>query len=295
MNPPAIGIIGGSGLYDIAGLAQVERVRLQTPFGAPSDEYLVGTLGGARLVFLPRHGRGHQILPHEINSRANIHGMKQLGVERILGFSAVGSMREEIRPGDLVIVDQYIDRTKTRVSSFFGDGAAGHVAFADPVCGVLGGHVATAAAAAVEQAGTGAQVHQGGTYLAIEGPQFSTRAESKVYRGWGISVIGMTALPEAKLAREAEICYSTVALATDYDCWHETEAPVTVDAVMAVMRKNIATARRVIELAAPLLTGARTCPCATAARGALMTDPATLSPELRGRLALIIGRHLETV
>ncbi len=285
-----IGVIGGSGLYEIEGLERVERVRLDTPFGAPSDEYVVGHLpvgaGTARMVFLPRHGRGHRILPHEINSRANIHGMKQLGVEWILSVSAVGSMREEIHPGDLVVVDQFYDRTKTRANSFFGEGAAGHVGFADPVCNGLSSIMYDAAVS------TGTRVHKGGTYVCIEGPQFSTRAESRIYRTWGVEVIGMTAIPEAKLAREAEICYATLALATDYDCWHAAEEDVTVEAVIAVMKKNVATAREVVRRTVEKIVHPRTCGCKDAARGALMTDPASLSPEARARLALIIGRYL---
>ena len=285
-----IGVIGGSGLYDMDGLTAIEKVRLDTPFGAPSDEYVTGRLGDARLVFLPRHGRGHRILPHEINFRANIHGMKQLGVEWIISVSAVGSMREEIRPGDLVIVDQFYDRTKARASSFFGEGAAGHVQFADPVCAVLGDTVQAAAQEAT--AGQPLSVHRGGTYVCIDGPQFSTRAESRIYRSWGVDVIGITNLPEAKLAREAEICYATVALSTDYDCWHDAEEDVSVEAVLAVVRQNVATARDLIRRAAVAIAPPRDCPCAEAARFALMTDKASLSAEARERLQLIVGRYL---
>ena len=289
----AIGIIGGSGLYDLDGLTDLERVRVETPFGAPSDDFLVGRLGGLRLVFLPRHGAGHRILPHEVNSRANIHGMKQLGVEHLLAVSAVGSLREELRPGDLVVVDQYVDRTRTRPSSFFGDGAAGHIAFADPVCPRLAGWLADAAAEAVLASGSTSRVHRKGTYVCIEGPQFSTRAESNLLRAGGlVDVIGMTALPEAKLAREAELCYATLALVTDYDCWHSTEEAVTVEAVVATLRKNVATARDVVRRTAQAVAGPRACLCAGAAGGALMTDPAALSPETRARLELIIGRYL---
>jgi 5'-methylthioadenosine phosphorylase len=280
-----IGIIGGSGLYALEDLTGVERQRLDTPFGAPSDELVVGTLGDARLVFLPRHGRGHVVAPHEINYRANIHALKQLGVEWILGVSAVGSMKEDVHPGDLVIVDQYIDRTRRRVSTFFEAGAVGHVAFADPTCAALGSIVADAAT------GAGARVHRGGTYLCIDGPQFSTRAESKLYRSWGIDVIGMTAMPEAKLAREAEICYVTLALSTDYDCWHASEEAVTVEAVVAQMAKNVAAARETIRRTAAAIPAARSCPCATAARGAVMTDPAAIPAETRARLALILEKR----
>ena len=287
-----IGVIGGSGLYDLEGLSAVERVRQDTPFGAPSDEYVVGRLGDARLVFLPRHGRGHRILPHEINYRANIHGMKQLGVEWIVSVSAVGSMRAGIRPGDLVVVDQFVDRTRRREASFFGEGAAGHVAMADPVCSVLAGRVAEAAEAAVAAAGSGARVHRGGTYLVIDGPQFSTRAESHIYRSWGIDVIGMTNMPEAKLAREAEICYSTLALATDYDCWHETEDDVSVDAVLAIIARNVACARDTVRRLAATVAHPRACACASAAAHALMTDRAALSREAKARLAAILGKYL---
>jgi 5'-methylthioadenosine phosphorylase len=291
-----IGVIGGSGLYDLPGLTSVETVRLDTPFGAPSDEYTTGLLGGARLVFLPRHGKGHRILPHEINFRANIHGMKQLGVEWIISISAVGSMREEIVPGDLVIVDQFVDRTKSRASSFFGEGAAGHVAFADPVCSLLAERLALAAETAIAArppSGPRRQaVHRGGTYLVIDGPQFSTRAESRIYRSFGVDVIGMTNLPEAKLAREAEICYATVALATDYDCWHESEEDVSVEAVVAIMRKNVAVAQDLIRRAAELVVPPRACACPEASKHALMTDRAALSAGARARLQLIVGKYL---
>jgi 5'-methylthioadenosine phosphorylase len=281
-----IGVIGGSGLYEMEGLTALERVRLETPFGAPSDEYLVGRLGDTRMVFLPRHGRGHRIPPHQINFRANIYGMKQLGVEAIVSVSAVGSMREDIRPGDIVVVDQFVDRTRQRVSTFFQDGCAGHVQFADPVCPV----VAAALHAAAQQ--VGARVHQGGTYVCMEGPQFSTRAESRLYRQWGVDVIGMTNLPEAKLAREAELCYATIALATDYDCWHETEEDVSVEAVVAILKQNVATAKAIIKAAVPRIPRERSCACATAAQYALLSDPRALAPEVRARLELIVGKYL---
>ncbi|HEY7953722.1 MAG TPA: S-methyl-5'-thioadenosine phosphorylase [Polyangia bacterium] len=284
-NERVIGVIGGSGLYEMEGLTAIERVRLSTPFGDPSDEYLVGRLGDAKLVFLPRHGRGHRILPHEINFRANVHGMKQLGVQWIISVSAVGSMKEEIRPGDIVVVDQFIDRTKLRASSFFGEGVAGHVAFADPICAALAGHVHAAAEAA------GARVHRGGTYLVIDGPMFSTRAESHLYRSWGVDVIGMTNLPEAKLAREAEICYSTLALSTDYDCWHEGEADVSVEAVVAVLKKNVELARRIVRGAAERIPAERACPCASAAEFAVMTAPEAVPAEARARLSAIMGKY----
>jgi 5'-methylthioadenosine phosphorylase len=280
-----IGVIGGSGLYEIEGLTQIERVKLTTPFGEPSDEYIVGRLGEAQLVFLPRHGRGHRILPHEINFRANVWGMKKLGVEWILSVSAVGSLKEEIRPGDIVIVDQFIDRTKGRAASFFGDGIAGHVGFADPVCSDLAAHVYAAAKAA------GARVHQGGTYVVMEGPMFSTRAESNLYRSWGASVIGMTNLPEAKLAREAEICYSTIALSTDYDCWHETEEDVTVEAVMAIIRQNVALAKAIVKGAVERIPERRACGCTHAAAHAVMTAPDAIPAAARERLGIILDKY----
>jgi 5'-methylthioadenosine phosphorylase len=285
-----IGIIGGSGLYDIDGLRAVRELQLETPYGAPSDRYVIGELGDARLVFLPRHGRGHRLAPSEINFRANIHGMKQLGVEWILSVSAVGSMKEEIRPGDLVIVDQFIDRTRGRPSSFFGDGIVGHVGFADPVCEPLRRQVLAAATAECERVGS--RAHDGGTYVVIEGPQFSTRAESRLYRSWGVDVIGMTNIPEAKLAREAEICYSTIALSTDYDCWHETEADVTVAAVLEVIRKNVSLARAIVKAVAERIPLLRECPCKTAAAHAVMTAPDQIPAEARARVELIVGKYL---
>ncbi|HKC60960.1 MAG TPA: S-methyl-5'-thioadenosine phosphorylase, partial [Myxococcales bacterium] len=240
-------MIGGSGLYDLPGLTGVRRERVSTPFGEPSDEYLVGKLGEQELVFLPRHGNGHRLSPTEVNSRANVHGMKQLGVTRLISVSAVGSMREEISPGELVLVDQFIDRTVARPRSFFGGGVVAHVAFADPVCPQLHAHLRAAALA------TGANAHEDGTYLCIEGPQFSTRAESLLYRSWGVDVIGMTAMPEARLAREAQICYATLALATDYDVWHETHEAVSVEAVIANLGKNVATAKAVLRRVIPMI------------------------------------------
>jgi 5'-methylthioadenosine phosphorylase len=285
MSERIIGVIGGSGLYEIDGLTQIERVKLTTPFGDPSDEYITGRLGDAKMVFLPRHGRGHRIAPHEINYRANIHGMKQLGVEWILSVSAVGSMKEEIRPGDIVIVDQFIDRTKGRQASFFDEGIVGHVGFADPICPLLAKHVYEAATS------TGGRIHSGGTYVVIEGPMFSTRAESRLYRSWGVDVIGMTNLPEAKLAREAEICYATIALSTDYDCWHATEEDVTVEAVMSIVRQNVALARSIVARAAAAIPAERGCGCATAARHAVMTAPEAIPPAARQRLAIILDKY----
>ena len=280
-----LGVIGGSGLYDLPGLTDLRRERVATPFGEPSDAYLLGRLGAQELVFLPRHGVGHRLLPTEVNARANVHGMKQLGVTRLISVSAVGSMREQIAPGHLVFPDQYIDRTFARPKTFFGDGVAAHVAFADPVCGALRSHLLGAARAA------GATSHDGGSYLCIEGPQFSTRAESALYRSWGVSIIGMTAMPEAKLAREAELCYATVALATDYDCWYEGHDAVTVAQVVETMHKNVAVARDVILRAAQTLgsLGERGCACAHALDHAVMTAPTSIPPSARERLSLLLG------
>ncbi|HEX9860565.1 MAG TPA: S-methyl-5'-thioadenosine phosphorylase [Nitrospirota bacterium] len=282
-----IGVIGGSGLYEMEGLTQVETVRVATPFGRPSAEFLVGTLFGRRVAFLPRHGKGHRIMPTDINYRANIYGMKKLGVERIISVSAVGSMKEEIRPGDIVVPDQFYDHTKNRRSTFFGDGVAAHVGMADPVCKDLAGVLVRAGAA------VGATVHRGGTYLCMEGPQFSTRAESLVYRSWNVDVIGMTNATEARLAREAELCYSTIALATDYDCWHHSEEDVTVEAVLAVMKKNIETSKAMIREAVKLLSPARSCPCGEALNNAIMTPENLIPAKTKKDLAPIIGKYLK--
>ena len=281
-----VGVIGGSGLYDIEGLSDVREVSLSTPFGAPSDAFVTGNLDGQAMVFLPRHGRGHRILPSEINFRANIWGLKKLGVTRILSVSAVGSMREHIVPGDFVIVDQFIDRTRHRADTFFGGGVVAHVMFADPVCA----HVRRALLAGATKLGL--KAHDGGTYLNMEGPQFSTRAESKLYRGWNVDVIGMTNLQEAKLAREAELCYATVAMATDYDCWHEGHDDVTIEAVVAVMHKNVGNARALVRASTALLTKERTCACSSALKHAIMTDKTRIEPEARARLDLLIGKYL---
>lgn len=287
MAQAAIGVIGGSGLYEIEELKDVREMELDTPFGKPSDALISGTLDGVSMVFLPRHGRGHILLPSEVPYRANIHAMKQLGVERIISVSAVGSMREDIVPGHIVIPDQFFDRTQgKRDSSFFGEGIVGHVQFADPVCGDLSDILARAA---VE---VGADVHRGGTYLCIEGPNFSTRAESRIYRSWGVDIIGMTNLPEARLAREAEICYGTLALATDYDCWYEGHDDVSVEAVMALVRQNVKMARRIIRAAAGLAAKARPCPCGSALEYAIMTDPAQVPDTTRERLALFLDKYL---
>ncbi len=281
-----LGVIGGSGLYDLPDLSGVERVEVDTPFGPPSDAYVRGRLGEVTLVFLPRHGVGHRILPSELNARANIYGFKVLGVERILSISAVGSLREEIAPGDVVCVDQFLDRTRGRPSTFFGEGIAAHVAFGDPVCGQLHPVLVEAARAACER------VHPRGTYVCMEGPAFSTRAESLFHRSLGADVIGMTNLPEAKLAREAEICYVTLALSTDYDAWREDEAAVSVDAVLEILRANVERARETIRQLARRLPAERCCACKDALAHAIMT-PAHLVPEAtRARLEPIIGRYL---
>jgi len=286
-NAPVVGVIGGSGLYDIEGLTDVEESIQTTPFGAPSDGYVCGTLNGVRMIFLPRHGRGHRISPSELNFRANIWGMKQLGATHIISVSAVGSMREDIAPGDFVVIDQFFDRTRHRPDTFFSDGIVAHVMFADPVCSVLRRVLVDAAQA------VGVKVHDGGTYLNMEGPQFSTRAESRIYRGWGVDVIGMTNLQEAKLAREAELCYATVAMATDYDCWYEGHDDVTVESILATMAQNVGNARKLVLDAVPRVSGERSsCGCANALQYAILTSPDAVSPEARDRLGLLIDRYL---
>ncbi|EAT16227.1 S-methyl-5'-thioadenosine phosphorylase [Desulfuromonas acetoxidans] len=287
MAQAVIGVIGGSGLYEMENLQQVEEVRLQTPFGEPSDAYITGMLGDVKLVFLPRHGRGHRLLPSEVPYRANIYGMKMLGVEQIISVSAVGSMKEEIVPGHIVIPDQFFDRTTKRASTFFGDGVVGHIQFADPVCPSLSEIIHDAAHKA------GATVHNGGTYICIEGPNFSTRAESLVFRSWGVDVIGMTNLPEARLAREAEICYATVALATDYDCWHQDHDDVSVEAVIEVIHQNVAMAKKIVAEAATLIGEKKACGCGEALKYAVMTDPGQIPAATRQRLDLLLGHYLE--
>ena len=284
-SEPALGIIGGSGLYEIEGFEDVRWVRVKTPFGDPSDAYCTGRLGDRRVVFLPRHGRDHRVTPSEINYRANIYGLKSLGVRWVISVSAVGSMKEEIHPLDLVIPDQFYDHTKRRISSFFGDGIVGHVGLADPVCPALGDLLETGGREA------GARVHRGGTYICIEGPQFSTRGESQIYRRWGVSVIGMTNMPEAKLAREAELCYATLALATDYDVWHETHAAVSVEAVVANLLKNVATAKVVLKRVIPRVGKPCDAGCGDALASAVITDPAAFPPRTRQRLALLLDRY----
>jgi 5'-methylthioadenosine phosphorylase len=287
MEKISIGVIGGSGLYEMEGLSNIRTVRLTTPFGKPSDDYRVGTLFGRRIAFLPRHGKGHRFMPTDINYRANMYGMKKLGVERIISVSAVGSMKEEIKPGDIVIPDQFYDHTKHRRGTFFGAGVVAHVGMAEPVCRDLCNILMQAGTAA------GAVVHQGGTYLCMEGPQFSTRAESLIYRKWDVAIIGMTNATEAKLAREAEICYSTIALATDYDCWHHSEEAVTVEAVLEVMKKNIETSKSMIREAIHLLPETHTCRCGDALNNAIMTPTKLISAKTKKDLAPIIGKYLK--
>jgi 5'-methylthioadenosine phosphorylase len=285
MADPAIGIIGGSGLYELPGMTDVRWRRVRTPFGDPSDEYCVGRLGNRAVVFLPRHGRGHRISPSELNFRANIWGLKSLGVEWVVSVSAVGSMQEAIRPGDLVIPDQFFDFTKRRVSSFFGDGIVAHVGMADPVCGDLADSLEKAVRA------TGITVHRGGTYVCIEGPQFSTKAESRIFRSWGVQVIGMTNMPEAKLAREAELCYATLALATDYDVWHPDHDSVTVEAVIRVLLQNVENAKKVLSQLIPAVPSQRTCACPSLLANAVISQPAAFPLATRRRLDLLLGKY----
>jgi 5'-methylthioadenosine phosphorylase len=289
LSQAKIGVIGGSGLYQMAALTEVEEVRVATPFGDPSDAFIIGSLGGERVAFLPRHGRGHRLLPTEINFRANIYAMKLLGVERIISASAVGSLREEFKPMDIAIPDQFFDRTRQRVSTFFGDGIAAHVTFSHPVCGELCDALEEAARANL----TGITVHRGGTYLCMEGPAFSTKAESEVYRSWGMSVIGMTNLQEAKLAREAEICYATMALVTDYDCWHPDHDSVTVEMVIDYLNRNSANAQALIAATVARIAGAGArCKCQHALRHAIITTPDKVAPEAKERLKAIVGKYI---
>ncbi len=281
-----IGVIGGSGLYQMPGLEGVRAVEVKTPFGKPSDKLIRGRLGKIELVFLPRHGQGHRWLPTEVNFRANTFAMKKLGVERIISVSAVGSLRQEIAPGHVVIPDQFIDRTTLRPSTFFGRGLVAHVSLADPFCKDLSAILAAAANS------EGAKVHAGGTYLCMEGPQFSTRAESHLYRNWGAHVIGMTNLQEAKLAREAEICFGTLALATDYDCWNQAAGDVEIDHVLAVLKQNVDLAQRTIRRAVTELSSARCCACASALKDAIITERARIPKKLRAELRPIIGKYL---
>ncbi len=286
MPQAKIGVIGGTGLYDIEGLTDVEEVDITTPFGKPSDSIVVGKLEGVGIAFLPRHGKGHRIMPTEVPARANIYALKWLGVEHIIAICSAGSFKEEIKPGDLLIPDQLIDRTRSRVSSFFGEGIVAHIPFAEPFCPVLSQIVYQAAREA------GARVHPKGTYIAMEGPAFSTRAESRLYRSWGTDIIGMTALPEAKLAREAEICYAVIGCVTDYDSWLERSEPVTIDVILAILRENIDTTKRIIKLAVGRTSGKRDCDCATALKTAIVTPLKLIPSEQKKKLNLLIGKYL---
>jgi 5'-methylthioadenosine phosphorylase len=281
-----IGIIGGSGLYAMPGLSNTREERVSTPFGEPSDAFVLGELEGRKVVFLARHGRGHKLLPSELNFRANIYALKKLGVERILSVSAVGSLKEEHKPTDFVVPDQFIDRTFHREATFFGNGIVGHVAFGDPVCATVATAIADGCAV------SNVVGKKGGTYVCMEGPQFSTRAESNLYRSWGADVIGMTNLQEAKLAREAEICYATMAMVTDYDCWHEGHDDVTVEQIVAVLNQNAANAAKVVRAAVAAMPVERNCACASALQFAILTNRAAIPAETRERLDLLIGKYL---
>ena len=281
-----VGIIGGSGLYDMEGITGMQKVKLSTPFGEPSDAIVLGNLGGVRVAFLPRHGEGHRISPAELPAKANIYALKSLGVERIISVSAVGSLKKEIAPLDIVIPDQLIDATKGRASTFFTDGIVGHVSFAEPFCSVLSQLSYEASAEA------GAKVHKRGTYVVVEGPQFSTRAESQLYCSWGVDIVGMTASPEAKLAREAEMCYATLAMVTDYDCWHPGHESVTAEMILSNLRKGVDTVKRVLKLLLPSIPERRDCACASALKHALVTDAKYVSEKKKKELELLIGRYL---
>lgn len=286
MAKAGLGVIGGSGLYQIDGIEEVEQVKINTPFGEPSDAITIGDLEGTRIAFLPRHGRGHRIGPSEIPVRANIYALKSLGVERIIAVNSAGSFKEEIKPGNLVIPDQIIDRTKSRAGTFFEDGIVAHVPFAEPFCPVLSSVLFKSA----QQLGVG--VHQGGVFIAMEGPSFSTKAESFLYKSWGASIIGMTVIPEAKLAREAEICYASITCVTDYDCWHDTHGNVTIEMVLHVMQKNVDAAKRVIKLAATYILHDRDCVCASALKNSIVTAPDQIPPKTKSDLALLIGKYI---
>ena len=287
MPQAKIGVIGGTGLYDIEGLTDIEEVDIDTPLGRPSDSITIGRLEGVGVAFLPRHGKGHRISPTEIPVRANIYALKSLGVEYIIAICSAGSFKPEIKPGDLVIPDQLIDRTRSRVNSFFGEGIVAHISLAEPFCPVLSQILYHTALE------VGANVHPKATYIAIEGPAFSTRAESQLYRSWGADIIGMTALPEAKLAREAEICYAIIACISDYDCWHKRKQPVTIDIVQNVLHQSIDTAKKIIKLAVTRIPEKRNCGCATALKTAIITDPKLIPTEQKKRLNLLIGKYLD--
>jgi 5'-methylthioadenosine phosphorylase len=288
MARTVLGVIGGSGFYQMKGIGGVDQIDVPTPFGQPSDPFFRGTIGECEVVFLSRHGRGHRFMPSEINFRANIYAMKKLGVDHLVSVSTAGSMREELKPGDLVVATQFIDHTFRRPSTFFGGGIVGHVSLADPVCPVLARELAQA----VRE--TGSQVHEGGVYLCIEGPQFSTRAESNLYRRWGADVISMTAMQEARLAREAEICFATLVLVTDYDCWHESVAAVDIGEILRVMKLNVERAQSAVaRLAARIAGRVRQCACPQALHGGIVTDRAVIPPQVATDLAPIIGKYLK--
>ncbi|NQT22943.1 MAG: S-methyl-5'-thioadenosine phosphorylase [Candidatus Omnitrophica bacterium] len=283
-----IGIIGGSGLYDIEGLRVIKKEKVKTPFGDPSDEFTLGQYEDKEIIFLPRHDRAHKIMPSELNYRANIFGMKKLGVERIISLSACGSFKEELKPRDIVIVDQFVDRTnQARVSTFFGDGIVAHVAFGEPVCPELSLVLYDAAKK------TGADVHKGGTYVNMEGPAFSTKAESLLYKSWGMDVIGMTNMPEARLSREAEICYSTVCFITDYDAWRQTGEVVTLEMIIGNLKKNVDNAKKLIKAAISMMGDERKCACKDALKGAIITRPEVISSDVKKRLKMIIGKYVK--
>jgi 5'-methylthioadenosine phosphorylase len=287
MTEAEIGIIGGSGLYRMAGLECGRDVRVTTPFGRPSDAYVLGVLEGREVAFLSRHSRGHIFMPSEINFRANIYGLKKLGVTRIISVSAVGSLREDLRPLDVVLPSQFFDRTHDRVSTFFGDGIVAHISFADPVCPVVADVLAQSCAA------SGVSCHRGGTYVCMQGPAFSTQAESNAYRAWGMDVIGMTNLQEAKLAREAEICYATLAMVTDYDCWHPGHDAVTVEQIIDYLNRNAQNAQRIIRAAVRQMPKERNCKCGSALARAIITDPRAIPPKIKKKLALLVGKYLK--
>ena len=286
MSKATVGIIGGSGLYNMEGMTGMEEARVSTPFGTPSDAIVLGSVGGVRVAFLPRHGEGHRISPAELPSKANIYALKSLGVERIISVSAVGSLKQEIMPLDIVVPDQLIDVTKGRASTFFTDGIVGHVSFAEPFCPVLSQLSLEASTKA------GAKVHKRGTYVVIEGPQFSTRAESQLYCSWGVDVVGMTASPEAKLAREAEMCYATLAIVTDYDCWHPGHESVTAEMILTNLRKGVDIVKRVLKLLLPSIPERRDCACASALKHAVVTDAKYVSGSKKKELELLIGKYL---
>ena len=282
-----IGVIGGSGLYEMEGLTDVTHVSLDTPFGFPSDNYIIGHLEGIPVAFLPRHDRSHRISPSKLNFRANIYGFKKLGIEYLISVTAVGSLKKRIRPGDIVIPDQFYDRTKERIGTFFDNGLVVHITFANPICADLGKLIYECATIA------GPSVHMGGTLICIEGPAFSTRAESHVYRQWGMDIIGMTSLQEAKLAREAEICYAALALVTDFDSWHEEKSGVTVETVVHNLKKNISIAKKIIQIVVPKISKKRACLCAMALKTAIMTDAAAIPQATRKKLELLVGKYLK--